>query len=297
MKNEITVKTLIDAPITLIWKCWTTPADIMNWNNASDGWHTPRAENDLRKGGRFSYYMESRDKKNGFDFAGVYDEVIPYTRIEYKLTDGRNVSVLFSSVKEGFTIDETFETENEYPVEQQREGWQAILDNFKRYVERKSEKAKYHPIVPCLWFDSEAEEAVKLYTSIFPNSRVGEIVRYGKAGYEIHKQPEGKVQTIEFCINGQCYTALNGGPVFKFNEAVSLQVMCDTQQEIDYYWEKLSEGGEKGPCGWLKDKFGLSWQVAPTILPELLKDTERAERVTEVYMKMGKFIINDLLQA
>ena len=148
-----------------------------------------------------------------------------------------------------------------------------------------------------LWFDDQAEEAVNFYISIFPDSEISEIVRYSKAGFETHKQPEGRIQTIQVRINGQWYTALNGGPVFQFNEAISLQVLCDTQQEIDYYWEKLTEGGAEGPCGWLKDKFGLSWQVAPSILPLLLQDPERSEKVTEAYLKMKKFNINELLQA
>ena len=155
-----------------------------------------------------------------------------------------------------------------------------------------------HPLTPCLWFDDQAEEAVKFYTSIFEGSETGRIVRYGKAGYDIHKQKEGTVQTIEFKINGQWFTALNGGPLFKFNEAVSMQVICETQEEIEYYWDKLTDGGQEGQCGWVTDRFGLSWQVAPAILSELLGgDPERAERVTEAYLKMKKFIIKDLIEA
>lgn len=156
-----------------------------------------------------------------------------------------------------------------------------------------------HPITPCLWFDSQAEEAARFYTSIFKDSEIGRIVHYTKAGYQVHGQKEGTVQTIEFKINGQWFTALNGGPVFRFNEAISMQVICETQQEIDYYWEKLTEdGGKEGPCGWVSDRFGVSWQVAPSILSELLLgDPGRAEKVTEVYLKMKKFIIKDLLEA
>ena len=297
MKNEITISTTVGSSISQVWKCWTTPSDIVNWNSASSDWHTPHTENDLRKGGRFTYRMESVDKKNGFDFGGTYDEVIPFTRIKYTLDDGRKVTVLFSSDEKGITITETFETENTFPVEKQREGWQAILDNFKKYTESRKNSPAPNSIMPCLWFDNQAEEAVNLYTSVFHDSEIGEIVRYGKAGHDIHKQEEGKIQTIQFKINGQWYTALNGGPIFQFSEAISLQIICETQQEIDYYWEKLTEGGEEGPCGWLKDKFGLSWQVAPAILPQLLKDPERSERVTEVYLKMKKFDINKLLQA
>lgn len=159
-------------------------------------------------------------------------------------------------------------------------------------------KPLQHPITPCLWFDDRAEEAANFYASVFPGSAIGRIVRYGKAGYDQHHMKEGTVQTVEFRINGQWFTALNGGPVFRFSEAVSMQVICDTQQEIDYYWERLiSGGGEEGPCGWCKDRFGLSWQVAPAILPDLLADPTRADRVTEVYLRMKKFIIQDLLNA
>ena len=115
-----------------------------------------------------------------------------------------------------------------------------------------------HPITPCLWFDSQAEEAALFYTSIFKNSGIDAISRYGKEGFEYHRQPEGKVLTVAFHINGQAFTALNGGPVFTFNEAISFQVMCDTQDEIDFYWEKLTEGGQEIQCGWLKDKSNVS---------------------------------------
>jgi len=116
-----------------------------------------------------------------------------------------------------------------------------------------------HKITPCLWFDNQAEEAARFYTAIFPNSKIGSITRYGKEGYEIHRRPAGTVMTVEFEIEGQTFTALNGGPVFKFNEAISFQVQCETQAEVDEYWEKLSEGGDEQAqqCGWLKDKFGV----------------------------------------
>ena len=116
----------------------------------------------------------------------------------------------------------------------------------------------------CLWFDTEAEEAAKLYTSIFKNSSINNVARYVKEGQEIHHKPEGSVMTVTFTLDGQEFMALNGGPIFKFNEAISLMIDAETQEEIDYYWEKLTaNGGQEGPCGWLKDKFGLSWQVVP----------------------------------
>jgi predicted 3-demethylubiquinone-9 3-methyltransferase (glyoxalase superfamily) len=155
-----------------------------------------------------------------------------------------------------------------------------------------------HQITPCLWFNTEAEEAANLYCSIFKNSTIDNISRYGKEGFEIHHKPEGTVMTVAFHINGQPFTALNGGPEFKFNESVSFQFFCDTQEEIDHYWNKLTEnGGQEGPCGWLKDKFGVSWQIIPTILPKLLSDPSRAERVTKVFLQMKKLDIEMLKQA
>src|SRR5215470_9694489 len=151
-------------------------------------------------------------------------------------------------------------------------------------------------ILPCLWFDKEAEEAAKFYTSVFKNSKMGKISRYGKEGFEVHKMPAGTVMTAEFEIEGQKFVALNGGPLFKFNEAVSFQVHCDTQQEIDYFWSKLAKDGEEGPCGWLKDRFGLSWQVIPKALPQMLKN-ENSDRVMRSMLQMRKIDIAALKRA
>jgi predicted 3-demethylubiquinone-9 3-methyltransferase (glyoxalase superfamily) len=152
-------------------------------------------------------------------------------------------------------------------------------------------------ITPCLWFDNEAEAAASFYVSIFKNSKIGTISRYGKEGFEFHGRPEGTVLTVTFTINGQEFTALNGGPLFKFSEAVSFQVFCDTQEEIDHYWNKLTMGGSESQCGWLKDKFGLSWQIVPSILPKLMSDPTRAERVTKAFLQMKKFDIETLKRA
>ncbi len=156
-------------------------------------------------------------------------------------------------------------------------------------------------ITPCLWFDSNAEEAVKFYTSIFKKSKIRKIARYGEEGYEIHGRPAGSVMTIEFELNGQTFTALNGGPVFKFNEAISFQVSCKSQKEVDYYWEKLSKGGDEKAqqCGWLKDKYGVSWQIVPAVLSEMLKgkDAEVSDRVMKALLQMKKLDIKKLKQA
>ena len=150
-------------------------------------------------------------------------------------------------------------------------------------------------ITPCLWFDTEGEDAATFYTSIFEDSRILEIGRHGEAG----PRPAGSVMVVSFEINGQKFVALNGGPQFRHTEAISFQVPCASQDEVDYYWDKLTDGGEEGPCGWLKDRFGVSWQIVPTILPEMLqdKDPEKAKRVMTAMLKMKKIDIDALKQA
>ena len=159
---------------------------------------------------------------------------------------------------------------------------------------------QFSKITPCLWFDTQAEEAANYYVSIFPDSKLLKIARYGKAGVEEHRKPEGSVMTVQFELAGQTFTALNGGPIFKFNEAVSLQVYVQDQKELDYYWDKLSAGGDPKShvCGWLKDKYGLSWQVAPARMVEWFGDpNEKSERAMAAMMKMGKLDIAALEKA
>ena len=150
-------------------------------------------------------------------------------------------------------------------------------------------------ITPCLWFDTEGEEAAKFYTSIFPNSRILETSHYGEAG----PRDAGTVMTVSFELGGRRFVALNGGPDFTFNEAISFQVECDDQEEVDRYWTKLGEGGEEGPCGWLKDRFGVSWQIFPKKLPELLSDPDRekAQRVMQAMLSMKKIEVDELERA
>ena len=150
-------------------------------------------------------------------------------------------------------------------------------------------------ITPCLWFDTEGEEAANFYTSIFPNSKILHVTRYGSAG----PRPEGTVMTVAFEVDGQQFTALNGGPDFTFNEAISFQVSCDSQEEVDEYWTKLSEGGEEGPCGWLKDKYGLSWQIVPAVLEELISDPDagKSQRAMQAMLGMKKLDIAELQRA
>jgi predicted 3-demethylubiquinone-9 3-methyltransferase (glyoxalase superfamily) len=154
-------------------------------------------------------------------------------------------------------------------------------------------------ITPHLWFDREAEEAARFYASIFPHSKVGKISHYGKEGFEVHGMPEGTVLTVEFELNGQSFIGLNGGPIFKFNESVSFMIPCDTQEEIDFYWGKLSAVPESEQCGWVKDKFGLSWQVAPSMIGKMLSEgtKEQGERVMKAMLQMKKIDIAALQKA
>jgi predicted 3-demethylubiquinone-9 3-methyltransferase (glyoxalase superfamily) len=154
-------------------------------------------------------------------------------------------------------------------------------------------------ITPCLWFDNQAEEAANFYVSIFNNSKIRNMTRYGEAGAEVSGRPKGSVMTVTFEIEGQEFVALNGGPHFTFSEAISLMVKCETQKEIDEMWEKLSQGGEEGPCGWLKDKYGLSWQIVSPEWNEMLrdKDVQKSERVMKAILQMTKPDIKTLKQA
>ena len=156
-------------------------------------------------------------------------------------------------------------------------------------------------ITPCLWFDDQAEEAAGFYTAIFRNARIVNVSRYGEAGYEVHGRPAGSIMTVAFELDGQAFTALNGGPVFKFNEAISLQINCETQEDVDYYWKKLSDGGDKTAqqCGWLKDRYGVSWQVVPRILIEMLADPDpaKSQRAMTAMLQMKKIDIGELKRA
>jgi predicted 3-demethylubiquinone-9 3-methyltransferase (glyoxalase superfamily) len=154
-------------------------------------------------------------------------------------------------------------------------------------------------IMPCLWFDTEAEDAAGFYCSVFKDSRINQISRYGEEGFDKHGKQPGSVMVVAFELEGQKFVALNGGPQFNFSEAVSFQIHCETQKEVDYFWDKLTDGGEEGPCGWLKDKFGLSWQVVPTTLIEMVSDRDPAkvQRVTKAFLQMKKFDISALQRA
>jgi predicted 3-demethylubiquinone-9 3-methyltransferase (glyoxalase superfamily) len=149
----------------------------------------------------------------------------------------------------------------------------------------------------CLWFNNQAEDAATFYTSIFKNSSIGNISRYGKEGFEFHRMPEGAAMVVNFRINDLDIMALNGGPMFKFSEAISIVVNCDTQGDIDHLWEGLTKGGEENQCGWLKDRYGVSWQIVPAILSKLMSDPAKSQRVMKAFLSMKKFDIEKLLQA
>ena len=160
--------------------------------------------------------------------------------------------------------------------------------------------ASINDIVPCLWFDGQAEEAAKLYVSVFADAGIDAITSYDNEGFEIHGRPAGSVMTVELHLGPRRFTLLNGGPQFKFNEAVSFQVMCETQEEVDHFWSRLTAGGgEEGPCGWLKDRFGLSWQVVPTVMNRMIQhpDVATRERVTRAFLRMKKLDIAELKRA
>ena len=154
-------------------------------------------------------------------------------------------------------------------------------------------------ITPCLWFDGQAEAAAAFYTSIFEDSRIIRTSRFTDAGHEIHGRPAGSVMTVDFEIAGQRFTALNGGPHFKFNEAISFQVYCKTQKEIDYFWTKLTDGGEESMCGWLKDRFGVSWQIIPTVLADIFTgaDPAKSDRAMQAMLRMKKIDLAELESA
>ncbi|NJK53734.1 MAG: VOC family protein [Leptolyngbyaceae cyanobacterium SU_3_3] len=155
-------------------------------------------------------------------------------------------------------------------------------------------------ISPCLWFDDQAKEAAEFYTAIFSNSKIVNITHYGEAGYAVHGKPAGTVMTVAFELNGQAFSALNGGPMFKFNEAISFQVKCQNQEEVDYYWEKLSAGGDETAqqCGWLKDRYGVSWQIVPNILLEMISDADstKSQHAMTAMLQMKKIAISELVQ-
>jgi predicted 3-demethylubiquinone-9 3-methyltransferase (glyoxalase superfamily) len=196
-------------------------------------------------------------------------------------------------------------TDRKYEETAQRKNWLRMFIRYESFPNGGSLNncimAAMQKITSNLWFDNQAEEAANYYTGIFKNSRILNTVHYSKEGFDIHKMPEGTVMTVEFVIEGQKFIALNGGPVFTFNEAISFVINCANQQEIDYYWERLTAGGDPKAqqCGWLKDKFGVSWQVVPAQLQNMMqdRDREKSDRVMKVLLQMKKLDIHTLEEA
>ncbi len=286
---KIMVETRVRAPIEQVWRAYTTPADIKQWNAASDDWHTTTASVDLREGGIFSSRMEAKDGSVGFDFAGTYTRIIPHELIEFSFGD-RTAQVVFTPGSNGVTVRVSFDPEQVHSAEQQRQGWQAILDNFARHVERSQSSGAAQKITPCLWFERKALEAATFYVSAIG----GNIDKVHRSHVDTPSGKEGDILLVEFTLAGQRYQALNGGPHDKFNDAISLSISCENQAEVDRLWDALtSDGGRPVQCGWLKDKFGLSWQIVPKRMLELLADPDpaRGKRAMQAMMQMVKLDI------
>ena len=280
--ERITVETMVAAPIDQVWRAYTTPVDIMKWNAASADWHTTKASVDLREGGAFSSRMEAKDGSMGFDFAGTYTRILPHRRIEYAFGD-RNAEVEFAPGAKGVSVRVTFDSEPTHSIEQQRTGWQAILDNFRKYVEARVVAKN----TICLWFDKDAESAARFYAATFPASSVGSIHR-APSDYPAGKA--GDVLTVEFTVAGVHCLGINGGPMFKHNEAFSFQIATETQEETDRLWKAIvGNGGQESACGWCKDKWGINWQITPRVLTEAIAaGGAEAKRVFDAMMEMKK---------
>lgn len=280
--ERITVGTTVAAPLDQVWRAYTSPADIMKWNAASDDWHTTKATVDLRQGGGFSSRMEAKDGSVGFDFAGTYTKIMPHQRIEYDF-GGRKAEVEFAPGANGVTVRVTFDSEPMHSVEQQRTGWQAILDNFKKHVEARVVAKN----TVCLWFDKDVEAAARFYAGTFPDSSVGAIHR-APSDYPAGKA--GDVLTVEFTVAGVHCVGINGGPMFKHNEAFSFQIATETQEETDRLWDAIvGNGGQESACGWCKDRWGVNWQITPRVLTEAIAaGGAEAKRAFEAMMGMKK---------
>lgn len=302
-KKMITIEALINAPIEQVWKYWNTPEHVVKWNAASNDWHTPKAENDFRKGGKFIYRMEAKDGSFGFDFGGVYEEVKTNETISFRMDDGRSVKITFAKIGNTTKIVESFEAESTNPIEMQKNGWQSILNNFKKYAEGSQK------IIPHIWYDKEAKEAAKFYISIFPNSKITNISR-------INDTPSGDCDIVSFELNGHKFTSISAGPYFKLNPSISFMLNFDPNRDknarknLEVLWTKLSEGGKalmplgKYPFselyGWVQDKYGVSWQLIltnpqgeerPFIIPSTMfvgNFCGKAEEASNFYMSIFK---------
>jgi predicted 3-demethylubiquinone-9 3-methyltransferase (glyoxalase superfamily)/uncharacterized protein YndB with AHSA1/START domain len=312
------IRRIIDAPLALVWKAWTEPEHVVRWWGPKD-YTSPSAKIDLRVGGKYIFCMRAPQEQGGQDSytAGIYQRIVPLQLLEFTqgLSDeqGNPIdpqaagmppdfpkeirTVVAFKAKGGMTeltITEYGWTPGVMSVFSLA-GMHQSIDKLAESYENQNEAGPAQKITPFLWFNYNAEEAVRLYTSVFKNSRITGTSYYGESG----PGPKGSVMTIAFELEGQAFTALNGGPEFPFTEAVSLYVDCETQAEVDDLWEKLTEGGEESQCGWLKDKFGLSWQIVPKALIQMLGDPDpvKAQKVMQAMLQMRKIDIEKLRQA
>ena len=312
-----------DAPRALVWQAWTDPKHLAQWWGPN-GFSTTTSAFDMRPGGVWRFVMHGPDGRD-YENRITFDEIVKPERIRYHHGGGSDVEPV------QFRTTVTFEDlgvqpDPPHPARRvpvgrrararhqglrRRQGrgrrrchaspptWPRFRPEYQRNPTRRTPCQPCKEITPCLWFDTEAEAAANHYVSIFKNSKIVKIGRYGKEGKEVTGKEAGSVMAVEFEIEGQKFVALNGGPQFKFDEAISFQISCETQAEIDHFWSKLTDGGKEVQCGWLKDKFGLSWQVIPKMLTELLghSNPDKAGRVMKAMLQMKKFDIAALQKA
>jgi PhnB protein len=277
--TTITVATTIAAPIENVWKLWTEPEHIKKWNNASDDWHTPKAQNDLRKGGKFLIRMESKDGKMGFDFSGVYDNVKTNELISYTLDDGRKVKITFTSVGNNTKVEEAFEAESENSIDMQESGWQSILNNFKKYAELKQRTATLSKVGTYLNFSRNTEEAFNFYKSVFGGEFLGDIMRLGDAPVQegmppLAKEDKNLVMHIALPIMGNHLLMGTDAPEslgFKMNFGNNIHICLEpnTREETKRLFDALAKGGTVtmnledmfwgAYYGTVTDKFGVQW--------------------------------------
>jgi predicted 3-demethylubiquinone-9 3-methyltransferase (glyoxalase superfamily) len=281
--QKVTITALVNSPLENVWRCWTEPEHITQWNFADTTWSCPHVSNELRVGGRYFARMEARDGSFGFDFEAIYDEVAPLQSIRYTMTDGRCSTTTFEPQNRKTSVTTVFDAESENDVEMQRYGWQAILDNFKAHAERQV----VHKNTVCIWYARGAEDAAEFYAAVFPESC---IVAIHRAPSDYPDGRAGDVLTVEFMVAGIPCIGLNGGPRFKHSEAFSFQIMTEDQEETDRYWNAIvNNGGEESQCGWCKDRWGISWQITPRVLTQAVAEGgETAKRAFEAMMPMRK---------
>jgi predicted 3-demethylubiquinone-9 3-methyltransferase (glyoxalase superfamily)/uncharacterized protein YndB with AHSA1/START domain len=311
--REITMTRVFDAPAALVFDCWTKPELITRWLTGPDGWSFAVCEVDLRVGGAYRFVWKNQEGIE-MGMGGVYREIVAPERIvnsqlfDQDWTGGETVGTLLLIDKNGKT---TTTNTVRYPSKEARDGAlksgmeQGVAAGYDRLeglfetgaigADSATKKTIEQRITPFLWFDGKAEEAMNFYVSIFKNSKVISVSRNGDAG----PGPKGMVMMATFQLDGQQFYALNGGPQYTFTPAISFLVSCETQAEVDDLWTKLSSGGTPNRCGWVSDKFGLTWQIVPSILGKLMQgpDPARSKRVMHAMLQMSKLDIEGLKKA